>query len=670
MTENNSNGGEVVLVRMPWDILERPSASFGLIVPVLRRAGIAPRVVYPDFWMAERLGLSTYQRMSSGAGWTLIGEFAFSKTAFPQEFPHATTEVIDGFPAPQVAMIKQALGEDYREVLSGIRDEHAPAICDQLAEDCRDAAVVGFTCTINQLVAALAAARAIKRRNPRARILLGGAQVEGVMGDEVLRVAPWVDAVYKGEAELGVVQTVRYLRGEVAEPPRDYVSYRQANGELHFASRGAQVQDLDALPFPEFDQYFAQLERARGTRAEVQCNQVPFVSSRGCWWGEIQHCTFCGLNGEGMAYRAKSPDRVVDELVALAARYGRLTLVGMDNIIPHAYLKSVLPRLRDNDLDLELLYETKANLKREDVKLYRAAGLKLVQPGIESLSDNTLSLMRKGVTAIQNVYLLKLASQYGVRLQWNVLCGFPGERPEDYEAQIELFPKLAHLPAPQGATWFGLQRFSPFHFEPEKLGVENVRALSSYAYVFPPGAADIEKLAFYFSFDYVGGHGIPDELKLALRRATRRWTKRVRQPGRRAALVYLRGPGFIEVRDSREPGRVRVHKLTGLEMELFAACDDIQSLRALRTRFSGAPQVDEAIAGLQAVGLVLCDGHRVLNLALPASTKDVRHRVETPECGPDEVDSDLQGTRERDELAEWGHDRDALDAVRSGSQLY
>ena len=29
-------------------------------------------------------------------------------------------------------------------------------------------------------------------------------------------------------------------------------------------------------------------------------------TSRGCWWGERSHCTFCGLNGMGMTYRSKN----------------------------------------------------------------------------------------------------------------------------------------------------------------------------------------------------------------------------------------------------------------------------------------------------------------------------------------------------------------------------
>lgn len=664
------HAGDIALVEMPWTILERPLASFGLITATLEAAGLAPRILFADFWMSELAGKQIYSSMSSGEGWTLMPEFAFSKVAYPEHFAEPTGELIATFPEPMKATLRHVFGDQFVEVLAKIRDHDAPALCERVVAECSATRIAAFTCTINQLSASLAAARLLKARLPGIKILLGGAQVEGEMGDEVLRVAPWVDAVYKGEAELGVVDTVLYLLGELEAPPQEYVSYRDGGGELHVAPGGAIVRDMDSLPVPVYDQYFEQVARSKGTASEISCKGIPFVSSRGCWWGEIEHCTFCGLNGLGMAYRSKRAEVVYDELVTLSRRYGQLRMVSMDNIIPAEYLKTLLPRIRDSQLDFEILYETKSNLKRQDVKLYREAGLKCVQPGIESFSDNTLRLMRKGVTGIQNVFTLKLAAQYGVVMQWNILCGFPGERPEDYSEQIDLMRHLHHLQPPSGCIWFGLQRFSPFHFESGKVGVENVRALKSYKYVYPPGLGDIQKLAFYFSFDYAGGHGIPDELKVQLRAACRNWTRRSKRSGQRAVLAYLRGPGFIEVRDTRRSEGGVTHTLTGLEMELFAACDDIASLRTIKESFGDTPATEAALDALRKLGLIMCDGKRILNLALPASTKGAHSIVKAPL--PQRGHSDSDEERREQEAEDIGQRRDLalLEAVRSKSQLY
>src|SRR6185369_5992400 len=97
-----------------------------------------------------------------------------------------------------------------------------------------------------------------------------------------------------------------------------------------------------------------------------------------------------------------------------------------------SYFNDFLPALAEKKLGITLFYETKANLKREQVRLLRNAGVTVIQPGIESLSDAVLKLMRKGVSALQNIQLLKWAMEMGVEPRWNILWGFPREPAEAY----------------------------------------------------------------------------------------------------------------------------------------------------------------------------------------------------------------------------------------------
>ena len=60
-----------------------------------------------------------------------------------------------------------------------------------------------------------------------------------------------------------------------------------------------------------------------------------------------------------------------EELAALARRYQRLDFRIVDNILDLRYLRDVLPRLRDAGYDMSLFYETKANLKRDQVRVLR-----------------------------------------------------------------------------------------------------------------------------------------------------------------------------------------------------------------------------------------------------------------------------------------------------------
>src|SRR5262249_61544426 len=92
---------------------------------------------------------------------------------------------------------------------------------------------------------------------------------------------------------------------------------------------------LDALPAPDYAEYF---DRAASLELPTDSVWIPFESARGCWWGARHHCTFCGLNGTTMRFRAKSPQRVLDELTTQARRYRNFRFEAADNILDPRHL--------------------------------------------------------------------------------------------------------------------------------------------------------------------------------------------------------------------------------------------------------------------------------------------------------------------------------------------
>ena len=149
------------------------------------------------------------------------------------------------------------------------------------------------------------------------------------------------------------------------------------------------------MPTPDFDPFFEQ--RADGPVSGV----VPTLlaeTARGCWWGERSHCTFCGLNGATMAFRSKSPERVVDELAYLRDRYGVRSVQHRRRHPRHALLQDGVPMLAEADLGLELFWEIKANLTDRQSASSATPASPTSSPAIESLNDHVLELMRKGTT--------------------------------------------------------------------------------------------------------------------------------------------------------------------------------------------------------------------------------------------------------------------------------
>jgi len=265
-------------------------------------------------------------------------------------------------------------------------------------------------------------------------------------------------------------------------------------------SNTTSIEDLDTLPIPDYDDYFAQLRSSSLTGEERP--SLLFETSRGCWWGEKQHCTFCGLNGATMTYRSKSPKRAMDELLYLTNRYPGCKVNAVDNILDMKYFRTFIKELAANQYNFGLFYEVKANLKKEQLKLLKQAGIHTLQPGIESLSDNVLKIMKKGVSALQNIQLLKWCRELDVKPVYNIIWGFPGETLNDYLDTINLIPSITHLTPPVGLGSIRIDRFSPNFTSHTELGFGELTPCPAYGFVYPFEDHILSNLAYYFTADY------------------------------------------------------------------------------------------------------------------------------------------------------------------------
>ena len=291
-------------------------------------------------------------------------------------------------------------------------------------------------------------------------------------------------------------------------------------------------------------------------RSRRRCNPSLLIeTSRGCWWGAKAHCTFCGLNGATMNFRSKDADaraRGARGLSHVAIRTTRV--VAVDNILDMRYFRDLLPELRDRQLGITLFYETKANLTKEQVKLLRDAGVLAIQPGVESLSTHVLQLMRKGVTALQNIQLLKWCRQYGVSVAWNLLYGFPGETAADYAAIGDAIESLWHLPPPYAMGAVRMDRFSPYFNQAAAFGLVNVRPMDMYRLLYPLPQDRLRNLAYFFEFDHPDG------------RSAGRVPRGRRTPGRSVAEGRRRAvsrPSAAARRSWSSPTLVRTPSIAG-----------------------------------------------------------------------------------------------------------
>ena len=421
--------------------------------------------------------------------------------------------------------------------------------------------LVGFTSMFQQNIASLALAARVKAAYPQLTIAFGGANWEDPMGVALRRRFPFVDLVFSGEADVSFPATLEARRRDRDAP----------------VVTAAAVAELDELPAPDFDPFFEQF-RSRPLLADLT-PQLLVETARGCWWGERSHCTFCGLNGSTMAFRSKSPERVLEEIAYLRARHGVRKFWVVDDILDMRYFRTVLPMLEAARLDAELFWEVKANLAAKHVRALRAAGVRSIQPGIESLSDRVLALMQKGTTGLKNIELLKWCREYGVKPVWNLLYGFPGETDADYEETRSLIEAIWHLDPPQAYGRVRLDRFSPYHGDPEAFGMGNVRPKAPLSHLYPFPREEVMEIAYYFDFDYADGRRANAHAGRALELA-RAW---MADADRGLLALSTDEDGTVHLVDSRPTASATPERiaLDGWRAAVFLACDCAQTLREL-----------------------------------------------------------------------------------------
>ena len=493
-------------------LIQVASLGLSLLKAALERADIPCGVRY--------FNLELVDQFLSGPPDTRAGSYVHATERYQVAFlcEAMFAERLFGPDAARDSMVARQLAAatpDERAFVLGVRDA-APLLLEHCLRsvDWESVRILGLSSVFLGMTAPSALlARIVKERYPHVVTVLGGPNTEGPMGEALLEQLPSIDYVLRGEADVTFPALVRALL-DGDDPGGLPGLVRRGEGGRIEAWRARPVTDMDALPLPDFDD-FVRAARATSFAPRYERHlQLPFESSRGCWWGEVSHCKFCGINGDGMAFRAKSDRRVLDEVGELVKRYRPETLVASDAILDRSYFASMLPSLAAGPVKVGLSYEVKASLKRPQMAALAAAGVVEILPGIETFSTRILKLIAKGTTALDNLLCLRLAEEYGVRTSWYHMCGLPFETSADYEQEALLLRRISHLPPPREIARFTLQRFTPYFQRARAEGIDRVRALSEYRAVFPFEPEVLDRIAYHFEFDFADGRASDETARI------------------------------------------------------------------------------------------------------------------------------------------------------------
>jgi ribosomal peptide maturation radical SAM protein 1 len=623
------------LIYMPFGSITHPPLALGLFKAQLAEAGIPSRVHHFNLHFARKINFGAYETIALFKGvHTQVSEWLFAEQAWME-------------PAgPSVDQFLELCGEELGSVpkvsdpkawLRLIREQVVPAFLWECVERIRAAGevkVVAFSCTFFQTIPSLALGRLLKQVFPDVKLLYGGACFHDEMGDELIRKIPWIDAVSVGETDDVIVPLFQALLENRPPEGLQGILYRHGSDEVKVAApyQPVTAEVLDALPPPNFDDFFTDVA-AVGLLNNPQWQKLlflPYESSRGCWWGQKHHCTFCGLNADGIGYRAKSAQTVLRTFESFAQRYPLARAYrATDNILQNSYFQELLPILAKKPFgeDLQLFYEVRVTLTREQIKAMADAGITCVQPGIESLSNHLLRLMNKGTTALQNVFFLKCCRECGILVNWNNLIRIPGEKLEDYLQMEDWMRKLVHLMPPAGGSpKIECHRFSPYFNEKERW-MESIQPSAWYGGLFPSDRFDLSRLAYYFDAQWK--ETLAPEVYDGVVAVVLDWIRIWREARELPRLMYYYTPdGGLFVEDTRWE-RSTISTFNAAEASVYQAIDSPITLKQLLKKLQLTPGASLTPAEVEAVlerfisaELTLRDEGFYLGIAVAAGTVD------------------------------------------------
>lgn len=610
----------VALIATPWPLFSHPSIQLGTLKAYLQSRFPALRIDARHIYLqvAEAIGYKLYQALSERV-W--LAESVYAALLFPER-----ADRIEKLFLREAAGSSLLLQPDFQALVSRVGQISERCIDSLAQHSCH---LAGFSICLCQMTSSLYFIRALKQRLPGLKVVVGGSTFAGEGIPKLLTAFPEVDYVVNGEGELPLAGLIEHLRNTAtAAQPLSIPGVTDRWGARQGAAvTRCQMEDLSALPVPDYDDFFALLKSFGPAK-----NFFPTLSveiSRGCWWcrprpgREPAGCAFCNLNLQWQGYRTKNPAQIAAAVDALTSRYQALSVAFVDNAIPLRDCRAIFHQLAEQKKDLHLFGEIRAVTPKQTLQVMRAAGLAEVQIGIEALSSSLLQKMAKGTTAIQNLAIMKHCEELGIDNGSNLILHFPGSDESDVQETLRTLDfALPFRPLRLVRFWLGYG--SPVWQSPWAYGIKAVMTHPNYGILFP---AELVKSMVFMIQAYRGDLGRQRKMWQPVQTTVKAWQAAYAAlhcgPSRGPALSFRDGRDFLIIRQRRPGAETLTHRLAGTSREIYLYCQECRTLKDLANRFPkfGEDRITPFLRMLVDKKLMFTEGDQVLSLAVPRRSR-------------------------------------------------
>lgn len=271
----------------------------------------------------------------------------------------------------------------------------------KIAKDCSDSRLFVIDTSTPSITSDISFGAELKEKYPDAFVLLVGTH-PSVTVEETLNTNIKIDGVARHEYDYTVTKLAQAIETGADLSTVDGLSYRTADGIQH--NKDAEyIQDLDSIPFAaEFIRDYLSVDDYYFAASRNPAIQI--FTGRGC----PARCNFCVYpqTMHGHKYRLRSVDNVIAEYRYIVENLPKVKEIIIEDdtfTVNKPRVIEFCDKMIATGLNKRLpwMCNARVNLDLETMKKMKAAGCKLIIPGIESVDQKILNNIHKGTTVEQ-----------------------------------------------------------------------------------------------------------------------------------------------------------------------------------------------------------------------------------------------------------------------------
>jgi len=281
------------------------------------------------------------------------------------------------------------------------------------------------------------------------------------------------------------------------------------------------------------------------------------------------------------------------------------------NTLPKNDYRLLLEEIKKLGKNFNFFAEARAGqLKGDDYRLMRESGFTNIQTGIESLSQNYLKKINKGVRLIDNIVALKFCKEYGIKNEYNIIVNYPNEEKIDFEetkGTIQLIKHLDQLQINKLLVGYG----SYVYNNPEMFNIEKFEYTEIDKVMFPEEILE-KGISFFYNFKRKDNLGENNWNEVGLTEG------RIESRSNELLLYCVDGRDFLKIYDRRDATAARVIGLNKFERDILLSCMDLISYQELRKLCShiSDDQFQSILTALKNKGIIFNEENHFFALPL------------------------------------------------------